>query len=176
MRSGAPAEVRGTPTIIFAYTIKGYGLAIAGRPQNHSAFLNGGQIDAFRELAGLTPEREWDRFTDDSLEAELLNEARAQLERPAARPAALVHVPVSLTGASPARVSTQASFGRQMLDLSRHEEIAQRLVTVSPDVSVSTSLGGWINKVGVWGPKRSESSTRWPTRHSNGGWVAMAGI
>ena len=25
-------------------------------------------------------------------------------------------------------------------------------MTVSPDVSSSTNLGGWINKVGVWAP------------------------
>ena len=36
------------PTVIFAYTIKGYGLEIAGRPQNHSALLTGDQIDELR--------------------------------------------------------------------------------------------------------------------------------
>lgn len=31
-------------------------------------------------------------------------------------------------------------------------EAARRVVTVSPDVSSSTNLGGWVNKVGVWSP------------------------
>ena len=39
-----------------------------------------------------------------------------------------------------------------MLDLSRVEGVAERLVTVAPDVSSSTNLGGFINKAGVWGP------------------------
>ncbi len=39
-----------------------------------------------------------------------------------------------------------------LLDLSRVEGVAERLVTVAPDVSSSTNLGGFINKAGVWGP------------------------
>ncbi len=39
-----------------------------------------------------------------------------------------------------------------LLDLSRVEGVAERLVTVAPDVSSSTNLGGFINKTGVWGP------------------------
>ena len=30
--------------------------------------------------------------------------------------------------------------------------MAERIVTVAPDVSTSTNLGGFINKTGVWGP------------------------
>ena len=29
-------------------------------------------------------------------------------------------------------------------------EVAERVVTVSPDVASSTNLGGWINKSGIW--------------------------
>ncbi|HEV3359153.1 MAG TPA: pyruvate dehydrogenase, partial [Pseudonocardiaceae bacterium] len=32
-------------------------------------------------------------------------------------------------------------------------QAARRVVTVSPDVSSSTNLGGWVNKVGVWSPR-----------------------
>jgi pyruvate dehydrogenase E1 component len=141
----------GRPTVIFAYTVKGYGLEIAGRPQNHSALLNGTQIDAFRERIGLTREADWDRFPEGSAEADLLAAAATRLQRSTDRQAATVPVPTTLGGGGPGRLSTQAAFGRQMLDLSRYEEVSRRLVTVSPDVSVSTSLGGWINKVGVWG-------------------------
>jgi pyruvate dehydrogenase E1 component len=148
----ARADV-GRPTVIFAYTTKGYGLEIAGRPQNHSALLNAAQIDALRELVGLTRGNEWDRFPDGSAEADLLVAAAARLERAGDQRPATVPVPATLGTATVGKVSTQAAFGRQMLDLSRDDELAQHLVTVSPDVSVSTSLGGWINKVGVWGPE-----------------------
>ena len=30
--------------------------------------------------------------------------------------------------------------------------MADRVVTVSPDVGTSTNLGGWINKAGIWAP------------------------
>ena len=47
--------------------------------------------------------------------------------------------------------TTQAALGRALLDLTREApEAARRVVTVSPDVSSSTNLGGWVNKVGVW--------------------------
>jgi pyruvate dehydrogenase E1 component len=37
------------------------------------------------------------------------------------------------------------------MDLNRTApEVGRRVVTVSPDVSSSTNLGGWVNKVGVW--------------------------
>ena len=37
------------------------------------------------------------------------------------------------------------------MDLNRAApEVGRRVVTVSPDVSSSTNLGGWVNKVGVW--------------------------
>ena len=61
-------------------------------------------------------------------------------------------MPATLSSRDPATTSTQAAFGRTLLDLSRVEGVAERLVTVAPDVSSSTNLGGFINKTGVWGP------------------------
>ena len=50
------------PSIVFAYTVKGWGLPIAGDPLNHAALLTSAQIDALRAEAGLTAATEWDRF------------------------------------------------------------------------------------------------------------------
>src|SRR5207237_7724605 len=129
------------PTVMFAYTIKGFGLPIAGRPLNHSALLTGEQIDEFRAACGLTPESEWDPFADDTPEGRLCRAAAERLTRPEqpARPA--VAVPPTLSSGGTARTSTQAALGRILLDLSRIEGLAERVVTVSPDVSVSTNLG-----------------------------------
>ena len=78
--------------------------------------------------------------------------AAAQRVARAARPApAAVAIPATLSARDGPRTSTQAALGRALLDLSRVEGVAERLVTVSPDVSISTNLGGFINKVGVWG-------------------------
>ncbi len=147
-------ETPDRPTVIFAYTIKGYGLEIAGRPQNHSALLAGPQVDDFRAELGLTLETEWDGFAADSPEGRVLAEARQRLDRGPRSPAATHPVPERLSDADPtAPLATQAAFGRILLDLSRVEGVGERLVTISPDVAVSTSLGGWVNKTGVWGPE-----------------------
>ena len=74
-----------------------------------------------------------------------------RLKRPPAPGHAPPAVPADL-GRTPAGVATtQAALGRALLDLTREApEAARRVVTVSPDVSSSTNLGGWVNKVGVW--------------------------
>ena len=157
------------PTVVFAYTIKGYGLPIAGRPMNHSALLTGPQIDALREEMGLSSETEWDAFRSDSPEGRICEDAARRLERAPASPRAAVAVPAGLSSADPAKISTQAAFGQALLALSRVDGLAERLVTLSPDVSVSTNLGGWINKVGIWGAVEpepafglpDESALRW---------------
>jgi pyruvate dehydrogenase E1 component len=168
---GALSKARATPhrpTVIFAYTIKGYGLEIAGRPQNHSALLSRDQIDALRGQMGLTMETEWSGFPPGSAEARTLEQAAERLDRGARPPAPRIEVPATLMERDPAAISTQAAFGRILLDLSRVEGLRERLVTVAPDVSISTNLGGFINKMGVWGPSEpplydsmADSPLRW---------------
>jgi pyruvate dehydrogenase E1 component len=153
----ADAAIDRRPTVIFAYTIKGFGLPIAGHPSNHSALLAESDIDALRDVCGLQPESEWDAFSPDSLEGRLCAEVAQRLRRPEPRTPAAVAVPAFLSDRDPPRTSTQAAFGRALLGLSRVPDLAERLVTVSPDVSVSTNLGGWINKVGVWAPEEERS-------------------
>jgi pyruvate dehydrogenase E1 component len=156
------------PTVVFAYTIKGYGLQIAGRPLNHSALLTAPQIDELREACGLSSETEWDAFPPDTTAGRMCAAAAGRLRRPAREQAAPPAVPDHLSTRDPARSSTQAALGRALLDLSRLDELASRLVTVSPDVSVSTNLAGFINKVGVWGledepvyDEMEDSPVRW---------------
>ena len=114
------------PTVIFAYTIKGYGLEIAGRPQNHSALLSGEQIDRFRVEVGLTPETEWDTFAPDTPEGGALAAARDRLDRGHRPPAASIPVPATLETRDGAPISTQAAFGRILLGLSRVEGIGRQ--------------------------------------------------
>jgi pyruvate dehydrogenase E1 component len=54
------------PSVVFAYTIKGYGLPMAGDPMNHAALLSETQIDEFRTSLDLDAATEWDRFDDGS--------------------------------------------------------------------------------------------------------------
>lgn len=141
------------PTVIIAYTIKGYGLPTEGHPQNHSSLLT---VDQFGELAarlGMDPEHPWQRFDADTAAGRLCTAAAARLHRDEYAYTAPPRVPADI-GRTPSGTSTtQAALGRALLDLTREApEVAKRIVTVSPDVSSSTNLAGWLNKVGVWSP------------------------
>jgi len=48
-------------------------------------------------------------------------------------------------------MSTQEAFGRVLASIARQDtELAQRIITVSPDVTVSTNLSGWVNQRGLF--------------------------
>src|SRR6185437_763757 len=141
------------PTVIFAYTIKGYGLPTQGHPRNHSALLTSEQLRELADRLGTDPARPWARFAPGSDEAQLCAATARRLRRPDVPPHPVPAVPVDFGRTPAGTASTQAALGRALLDLSREvPEAARRVVTVSPDVSSSTNLGGWINKVGVWSP------------------------
>jgi pyruvate dehydrogenase E1 component len=141
------------PTIIIAYTIKGFGLPIQGHPQNHSSLLTAEQLNELSISQGTDPKDPWARFDPSTPAGALCRRTAERLhrdEQPAAVPPA---VPPDLGRTPPAVTTTQAALGRALLDLSRQApEVARRVVTVSPDVSSSTNLAGWLNKVGVWSP------------------------
>jgi pyruvate dehydrogenase E1 component len=139
------------PTLILAYTIKGYGLPIEGHPQNHSALLTAGQMRELAEHLGTDADQPWHRFPPDSAAGRLCAETTRRLKRSAIQQQAPPDVPKDLGHTPTAVATTQAALGRALLDLTREApEAAGRVVTVSPDVSSSTNLGGWVNKVGVW--------------------------
>ena len=146
---GAVADDR--PTIILAYTIKGRGLALEGHPQNHSALLTDEQIAELAAQLGTDAGRPWRRPAPDSAAGALCEQTARWLRRPPVPAQAPPEVPADF-GRTPTGVATtQAALGRALLDLTREApEAARRVVTVSPDVSSSTNLGGWVNKVGVW--------------------------
>ncbi|TQS39623.1 transketolase-like TK C-terminal-containing protein [Cryptosporangium phraense] len=139
------------PTVMFAYTIKGYGLAIEGHPQNHSALLTPEQFAALGVQSGVDVQRPWERFGNGTAEAALCAEVAERLRREPLTATVPPSVPTDL-GRTPSGVrTTQAALGRTLLDVNREApDVGGRIVTVSPDVSSSTNLGGWVNKVGVW--------------------------
>jgi pyruvate dehydrogenase E1 component len=141
------------PSVVFAYTIKGWGLPIAGDPLNHAMLLTGEQIDELRASSGLTIETEWDRFPPGTPEAQLCGTTGGQLNNVPVPARPELPIPDEIGVAALSRpVSTQETFGRLLTGLGNIDGVARRVVTASPDVSVSTNLGGWINKVGVFNP------------------------
>ena len=142
------------PTVILAYTVKGHGLASAGHPQNHSALLNADQLADLARRVGVDQTRPWARFEEGTPEAGLCTDVAARLRRdPVAATPDDAPLPADLGRTPQGTATTQAALGRTLVDLTREApEAARRVVTVSPDVSSSTNLGGWVNKVGVWAP------------------------
>jgi pyruvate dehydrogenase E1 component len=144
--------VRDRPSVVFAYTIKGWLLPTEGHPANHSALLTAEQYDELAAQLGADPADPWATFADGTAEAALCAATAARLRRPAPPAVARApRVPEDLGREHRGRESTQQAFGRFFVDLVREApEVAERVVTVSPDVGTSTNLGGWINKAGIW--------------------------
>lgn len=143
-----------TPTCFIAYTIKGMGLPMQGHKDNHAGLMTKEQMQALQTSFGIPEGQEWDRFAAIGLPAE---EVRRFLDRvpfnargPRRYAAARVPVPpaLPLPKMQPS-MSTQQGFGLILAETARlHDELASRIVTTSPDVTVSTNLGGWVNRRG----------------------------
>ena len=111
------------PACLIAYTIKGFGLPLAGHKDNRSGMMSPEQITDLRDAMGIATGDEWE---------------------PSAK-----------------RQSTPEGFGRLLADIPRrHQELADRIVTTSPDVTVSTNLGGWVNRRGVFPQSRQPDAFR----------------
>jgi pyruvate dehydrogenase E1 component len=145
-------DVKDRPSVVFAYTVKGWGLPTAGNPRNHSALLSGEQIDALREVVGLDPATEWDRIDPATTAGAWAAVRREHLVLPAAPGPLGVAVPKQTGIRAGKPVSTQEVFGRVLVDLSRNDAVAPYLVTTAPDVATSTNLAGFINRKGVFAP------------------------
>ena len=144
------------PKFFIVYTIKGFGLPFQGHKDNHSGLMTQTQMETFRARMDVSPGREWEPFAglprpaDDY--AAFLNAtpfAGRRLDRP---PAPAVPVPDEAAFPRPTgRQSTQVAFGKILNDLARAGgPLAEAIVTTSPDVTVSTNLGGWVNQRGLF--------------------------
>jgi pyruvate dehydrogenase E1 component len=143
------------PVCFIAYTIKGFGLPLAGHKDNHAGLMNLPQMEEFRARMRIREGREWDQFEGLDLPAERLSAFLAQTpmagggDRQHKSPAIPVPAEVELT--IPETMSTQAGFGTIMNNIGKLETpFAERIVTTSPDVTVSTNLGGWVNRRGLF--------------------------
>jgi pyruvate dehydrogenase E1 component len=143
------------PTLFIAYTVKGYGLPFAGHKDNHAGLMNPGQVEALRDSLGIAPGDEWAPYggLGDNAAASLQAFVAASTLSAAnsRRVAPAVPVPARLAAPEGREQATQQAFGRILLDLAKSDEpIAARIVTTSPDVTVSTNLGGWVNQRGLF--------------------------
>ena len=151
------------PTCFIAYTIKGMGLPFAGHKDNHAGLMTKEQMGLFRQEMRIRPGHEWDRFEglaapESELQAFLDSCPFAAKLTPEGRALAspLIAVPATLPVPKLAgrKMSTQSGFGDILAEIGRgqgaYAELAAHILTTSPDVTVSTNLGPWVNRRGVF--------------------------
>ena len=151
------AETGDGPTLFVCYTVKGNGLPFAGHKDNHAGLLTPAQMKDFRQAMGVRPGFEWDPWEGSALPAERLN--RLIEEAPFFKSSSRrfvgerIAVPGRLSFPDPGSkpVSTQTGFGQILNEIARsNSDFSRRIVTTAPDVAVSTNLGPWVNRVGLF--------------------------
>ncbi|PPR70293.1 MAG: Pyruvate dehydrogenase E1 component [Alphaproteobacteria bacterium MarineAlpha1_Bin1] len=154
------------PTCFIAYTVKGKELPLAGHKDNHAGLMSLEQMAKFQVRMGIAEGDEWNPFAGLDVDAQelqvFLNQVPFAQGPDRRRHAAKVTVPESLPcPKSDKPVSTQEAFGRILFDIAGQDnDFAHRIVTTSPDVTVSTNLGGWVNRRGIFDRHRREDIFR----------------
>ncbi|MEO7564714.1 MAG: transketolase [Sphingomicrobium sp.] len=142
------------PTLFIAWTIKGHGLPFAGHKDNHAGLMNPTQMAALSASMGVRDGHEWGELEGVGDNARPGVEALIERSRIARakreRRFGMMPIP-AIPAPAGEEQSTQAAFGRILNDLSRAKaELADRILTTSPDVTVSTNLGAFVNQRGLF--------------------------
>ena len=139
------------PVCFIAYTIKGIGLPFAGHKDNHSGLMTPAQMETFRTAMNIRAGHEWDAFEGLREPAESIQAFLGRVPFAAGGERRLhaprIEVPEELPVTIQPRMSTQLGFGALLNEIARGTTpLAARIVTASPDVTVSTNLGPWVNR------------------------------
>ena len=150
------------PHCFICYTVKGYGLPFQGHKDNHAGLMNPTQMHAFRDQMGIEEGSEWSKFSgmeDRAAELEaFLSSVPFNANKPRRYTAPILPVQ-GLVDLGTAKQSTQVAFGKIMNELAKGKTaLADAIVTTSPDVTVSTNLGGWVNQRGIYDRKGQEDT------------------
>ena len=142
------------PVCFLCYTVKGFGLPLAGHKDNHAGLMTPSQVETLRAAMNVRPGREWEPFEGLTLPQATLRDFLQQVpfRREGARRLTdrALPVPALVTPPNPT-LSTQAGFGLILQEMARGDSaLAGRIVTTSPDVTVSTNLGPWVNRRGLF--------------------------
>ncbi len=143
------------PTCFICYTIKGSGLPLAGHKDNHAGLMTPAQMETLRDSMQVRTGHEWDKFEGlvvpaDRLQA-FLDRVPFATTEPRRHQAPRVAVPAELAVTIQPTMSTQAGFGQLLNELGRgNSDFVNRIVTTAPDVTVSTNLGSWVNRRGLF--------------------------
>ncbi|WP_018387845.1 transketolase [Ancylobacter sp. FA202] len=145
------ARTHDRPVCFIAYTIKGFGLPLAGHKDNHAGLMTPTQVEALRARHNVREGHEWDLFEGLSappaalqafLDAVPFRTGGTRRHQPPK-----IEVPATLDVPLQPAMSTQQGFGLLLNEIGKRDDLfARRVVTTSPDVTVSTNLGAWVNR------------------------------
>jgi pyruvate dehydrogenase E1 component len=165
----AAMDHKGSPTVILAKTIKGYGLGEAGEGKNithQQKKLNEKELREFRTRFQIplndeeVVETPFYRPAADSKETQYLLERRKKLG--GFLPARVVTAPTLETpkldyfteltkGGSP--TTTTGAFGRMLAMLLRHKNVGKKIVPIIPDEARTFGLDALFKDIGIYAPK-----------------------
>ncbi|MCV3271864.1 transketolase [Roseobacter sinensis] len=142
------------PVAFLAYTVKGWGTPLAGHKDNHAGLMTRAQMERFRDSMGIREGHEWDLCEGLEVPEADMRTALSRVpffaDGPRRYRADRVAVP-AVAAPGDAVISTQAAFGKVLDALAKSDSaLAERIVTTSPDVTVSTNLGPWVNRRGLF--------------------------
>ena len=143
------------PTLFIAWTIKGYGLPFAGHKDNHAGLMNPTQMAALREAMGVARRRGMGAARGRRRQcprrrrgADRAQPHRARKTQP--RRSARSRSPQSPRRPARSNRPRRRSAGSCSICRKAGGALADRIVTTSPDVTVSTNLGAWVNQRGLF--------------------------
>jgi len=153
------------PVCFIAYTIKGKDLPFAGHKDNHAGLMTARQMARFRDANNILEGQEWDKVAGlnrepRSLQALLTSvpfNAKGRRRLKAAR----IEVPALPLPRIRGQMSTQEGFGKILAEIAKSgSALSDRIVTTSPDVTVSTNLGPWVNQRALFSRQQEEDIFR----------------
>ena len=163
----AAVEHRGSPTVILAQTIKGYGLGEAGEGRNvthQQKKLNEDELRHFRDRFNIPipddrlPEAPFYRPAENSPEIEYLRERRRALGGPLPSRKTRSEPVESLGGefwqefsdGVDREVSTTMAFVRMLTQMMKHPEIGKRIVPIVPDEARTFGMESMFRQFGIY--------------------------
>ena len=151
------------PTAFLAYTIKGWGTPLAGHKDNHAGLMTKAQMNEFRQIMGVQEHEEWEPFAGiEDLESltDFLKQVPFFIDGPRRKSADEIAVS-SIETPTDKLISTQAGFGKILDAISKSDtELSNHILTTSPDVTVSTNLGPWVNRRGLFARHEASDTFR----------------
>ncbi len=143
------------PNVFIAYTVKGRGMPFAGHKDNHAGLMTVDQMNEFKEKLGIKNGEEWKKFSGLTLDKKVLETFIESVPynqvKERDKISKKIDIPEDFPLPKVEHMATQDAFGKILNEIGRKKtDFSNSIITTSPDVSVSTNLGAWINHRGLF--------------------------